>query len=66
MIFIGLFVSILLLILNEAGVLVLTSFYIWLPFYCCLGIFIVNFILFIFAAIVFNNRKIKIKGSKWR
>jgi len=66
MIFIGLFISILLLILNEAGVLVLTSFYIWLPFYCGLGIFIVNFILFIFAAIAFNNGKTENKESKWR
>lgn len=67
MIIVGLFISILLLILNEAGVLVLSSFYIWLPLYCGIGIFIVNLITAIYVAILLNNEKIKVKGlNKWR
>ena len=67
MIIVGLFISVLLLILNEAGVLVLSSFYIWLPLYCGIGIFIVNLITTIYVAILLNNGKIKVKGlNKWR
>jgi hypothetical protein len=66
MLIVGLFISVLLLILNEAGFLVLSSFYIWLPLYCGIGIFIVNLIAAIYVAILLNNGKINNKESKWR
>lgn len=57
----GLLISIILYILVEAGLLVLSSFYVWLPLLVVTAIFIVRLIAVIFVIVVLGrNSNIKI------
>lgn len=66
MIFIGLFLSIALLILSEAGIIVLSTFYIWLPLLASICIVLIQAIIIFCIALMFNNGKIHYKKGKFR
>lgn len=65
MIFIGLFLSIALLILSEAGIIVLSTFYIWLPLLVTVCIVILQVIIIFSIALLFNNVKVYHKKGKF-
>lgn len=66
MIFIGLFLSIALLILSEAGLIVLSTFYIWLPLLVTVCIVILQVIIIFSIALLFNNGKVYYKKGKFQ
>ena len=51
----GLLISIILYILVEAGLIVLSSFYIWLPLLVVTAIFIIRLIAVIFVIVVLDR-----------